>query len=134
MPTIIRRKNIKADTKFSYPVLQEYGIDASTVDQIDPPFAMFHAWEPPAHKSRPHYHPNCARGTYYLKGRIRDFFGPDQDQVLDIEAGDYLYTPKGEVHHGELLSDSEPVEIVCVYVGVTSRNAAGKIDVDLKKK
>ena len=127
MATIIRGKGIRADRSFSYPVLQEYGIDSSTVENIDPPFTMFHAVAPPGHKSSPHFHLNCCRGSLFLKGRARDFFGPEHNQqVIDIEAGDYTYTPKGEMHYGQNLSETEPLEFICVYIGVTNREQSEK--------
>jgi uncharacterized RmlC-like cupin family protein len=131
MATIVRKRDIRADAKFSYPVLQEYGIDSSTVENIDPPFTLFHALIPPGHKNRAHYHINSTQGQYYLKGRLRHYFGPKHDEkTVDIEAGDYLYLPRGIIHHGVNLSDTETVEILCAYVGVTSRFESGKSDAE----
>ena len=132
MPTIIRKKEIKADTQYSENVFQEYGIDSAVVKNIDPPFTLFLALIPPGHKNRAHYHIHSTQGQYYLKGRLRHFFGPRyNEQSVDIEAGDYLYLPRGIIHHGMNLSDTEPVEILCAYAGVRSRFDSDKSDAEL---
>ncbi len=132
MPTIIRKKEIKADTRYSENVFQEYGIDSAVVQNIDPPFTLFLALIPPAHKNQAHYHIHSTQGQYYLKGRLRHFFGPRyNEQSVDMEAGDYLYLPRGIIHHGMNLSDTEPVEILCAYAGVRSRFDSDKSDAEL---
>lgn len=134
MPTIIRKKEIKADTKYSENVFQEYGIDSAMVKNIDPPFTLFLALIPPGHRNLAHYHINSTQGQYYLKGRLRHFFGPRyNEQSVDMEAGDYLYLPRGIIHHGMNLSDTEPVEILCAYAGVCSRFDSDKSDAELFK-
>ena len=57
------------------------------------------------------------RGTYVAKGRIRFFFGPKGEQVIDADAGDYIYTPVGEFHSQLNLSDTETAEYTSTYVG-----------------
>jgi uncharacterized RmlC-like cupin family protein len=92
---------------------------------------MQHAVIPPGHRGRAHYHINAARGTYILKGRLRFFFGPEYDQqVMDCEVGDFVHTPRGEIHNAVNLSNTEPAEILSVYVGATDREATGKIVIE----
>jgi mannose-6-phosphate isomerase-like protein (cupin superfamily) len=37
-----------------------------------------------------------------------------------MEAGDFLYIPRGEIHGNKNLSDTEPVEEITCHAGVTS--------------
>lgn len=75
------------------------------------------------------------RGTYVAKGRIRFFFGPeDNQQAIDAEAGDYIYTLLGEIHSQLNLSDTETAEYTSTYVGESDRNQLGTIPVETSKK
>jgi uncharacterized RmlC-like cupin family protein len=69
--------------------------------------------------------------TYVAKGRIRFFFGPEgNQQVIDAEAGDYIYTPVGEIHSQLNLSDTETAEYTSTYVGESDRNQLGTVFVE----
>ena len=72
------------------------------------------------------------RGTYVAKGRIRFFFGPKGEQVIDAEAGDYIYTPVGEFHSQLNLSDTDTAEYTSTYVGESDRNQLGTVEVPRK--
>jgi len=51
-------------------------------------------------------------------------------QVIDAQAGDYIYTPRGEIHSQLNLSDTETAEYTSTYVGASDRNDLGTIHVD----
>ena len=112
----------------------ELGICSATIPGVDPPFTLAHNIMPPGYRSSTHYHTNVCRGTYVAKGRIRFFFGPeDNQQVIDAEAGDYIYTPVGEIHSQLNLSDTETAEYTSTYVGTSDRNQLGTVLVDTRK-
>ena len=135
MAVHIKGSGITRDTKYEPGILHQQGICSKTIEHIDPPFTLQHVIKPPGHISQPHYHIYCARGTYILKGRLRHFHGPFHDQqVFESEPGDYIYTPKGEIHYTINLSDSEPVEFITTYVGVTDVRQSGKVAVADKPK
>lgn len=109
----------------------ELGICAATIPHLDPPFTLAHNVMPPGYRSSTHSHTNVCRGTYIAKGRIRFFFGPQgHQQVIDTEAGDYIYTPRGEIHSQLNLSDTETAEYTSTYVGESDRSRLGTVFAD----
>jgi uncharacterized RmlC-like cupin family protein len=109
----------------------ELGICSETIPDVDPPFTLAHNIMPPGYRSSTHYHTKVCRGTYIAKGRIRFFFGSgDNQQVIDAEAGDYIYTPVGEIHSQLNLSDTETAEYTSTYVGTSDRDKLGTIFVE----
>jgi len=132
---VIKGMDIRSSNTWAKLVQHEHAIEDSTVLNIDPPFTMSHAVRPggpeTARRSRPHYHANCARALYYIRGHIRHFFGPKgQEQVFDVEPGDFLYCPRGMIHSEINLNPDETAEWITVYVGCTSREASGRVFVD----
>jgi uncharacterized RmlC-like cupin family protein len=86
---------------------------------------------PPGYRSGTHSHTKVCRGTYAAKGRIRFFFGtPDNPQIIDAEAGDYIYTSVGEIHSQLNLSDTGTAEYVSTYVGEGDRTKLGTVDAE----
>jgi len=62
---------------------------------------------------------------------MRFFFGPKhEEQILDTEEGDFIYTARGEIHNAVNLSDTESAEIISVYVGAADKDASGKMLVE----
>ena len=113
----------------------ELGICSATIPDLTPPFTLAHNIMPPGYRSSTHSHTKVCRGTYIAKGRIRFFFGPeDNQQVIDTEAGDYIYTPIGEIHSQLNLSDTETAEYTSTYVGESDRDQLGTIFVDTSRK
>ena len=134
---VIKGRDIRTSNTYEKSVGHEHGIEASTIEMIDPPFTMAHAVKPPgpAVRGRAHYHANCTRALYILKGRMRVFFGPEHDQqVFDVEPGDYIYCPKGTIHSALSLTPDEPSEWVSVYIGVTSREESGRVFIEPPRK
>ena len=137
---VIKGKGIRTSTSWGEGmVIHEHGIEASTIENIDPPFTMSHAVKPPgtdtAIRSRAHYHLNSSRALYILKGHMRVFFGPQHDQqVFDVEPGDYIYCPKGEIHSELNLNPAEPTEWITVYVGVNNREESGRVFIEPPRK
>jgi uncharacterized RmlC-like cupin family protein len=46
---------------------------------------------------------------YILKGKVRHEFGPGLKQVLENEAGDFIYIKPGVPHEVFNMNDTEPV-------------------------
>jgi len=131
MATLIKGKKIKPSTTYEPKVIHSQGICNDTVENLDPPFTLHYGIMPPGIKTRAHYHIDGARGNYVVKGRIRYFFGPAHDQqIFDAEAGDFIYTPRGEIHYQINLSDTETAEFVGTYVGCSDRDLSGKTFVE----
>ena len=119
MATILKSKDAHRNLKTGL----ELGICAATIPNITPGFTLAHNIMPPGYRSSTHSHTKVCRGTYVAKGRIRFFFGPEgaSQQIIDAEAGDYIYTPVGEIHSQLNLSDTDTAEYTSCYIGESDR-------------
>jgi len=61
-----------------------------------------------------------------MKGKLRFFIGPDK-QEAEAEAGDFLYSPRGEIHGLLNLSDTESAELIFTYPSAPSKDDAGTV-------
>ena len=117
MPTTIRLKDLKNRGSDHHPYNIRVGISNETVD--NPQMTMAYVIIPPGARSKRHYHANSNVAIYVIKGRLRRFVGPeDKIEEVDIEAGDFIFIPKGEIHGNVNLSDTEPAEMVTCYGNV----------------
>ena len=67
---------------------------------------------PPGGVAYAHIHVGFEVMLYILQGRVRHEFGPGLEQVLENEAGDFIYIEPGVPHEVFNLSDAEPVVAV----------------------
>lgn len=129
MAVLIRGKDLKAIDKDGKPGNIQYGICNENVQ--NPKIVMGYSVAAPGTRGRRHYHANCSVGIYQISGYKREFIGPDYaKQEIDLEPGDFLFIPQGEIHGYQNLSDTEKVELVFCYTGVSSRDEARTIYVD----
>lgn len=122
----IKKKEINVSTNYEPNVYHSQGICKDTVGELETPFTMHYGCMPPGAKTRAHYHSEADRGNYVIRGRIRYFFGAENQQIIDAEAGDFIFTPKGEIHWQMNLSDTEPAEFIGTYIGCNDRDTSGK--------
>ena len=131
MAVVLRKKDAQRNPETGL----ELGICAATILNLHPLFTLAHNIMPPGYRGSTHSHTKVCRGTYVAKGRIRFFFGQeDNQQVIDAEEGDYIYTPVGEIHSQLNLSDTETAEYTSTYVGESDRNQLGTVFVDTPRK
>lgn len=126
MATIVRAKDLKDDKTYEPPYSIGYGICNDTVD--NPTCIMGRTIIPSGARNQCHYHVNCEAAIYTVRGRRRVFVGPSHEQQeYVVEAGDFIYVPRGEIHGSMNLSDTEPVEVIFCYIGVGSKDEAKTI-------
>ncbi len=77
---------------------------------------------PPGGVAKAHIHDGFEVMLYIISGRVRHEYGPGLTQVVDNEAGDFIYTEPGVPHEVFNLSDTEPV------VAFVARSAADEWD------
>ena len=129
MITVIRAKDLEQDTKYEPPYGIKFGICNKTVD--NPNMVLGHTVIPPGSRIQRHYHVNCDVGQYRIKGHTRTIVGPEHErQEFDIGPGDFVFIPRGIIHGGINLSDTEPGEVVFCYVGVSSIEEAKTIKIE----
>jgi uncharacterized RmlC-like cupin family protein len=138
MATVIREKDLQYSDHYGKSAGNlQFGINNKTVE--NPKMVMGHTLYPlvpPGWRGRRHYHANCNVGMYRIKGRGRYLIGPDYNmQEVDVEPGDFLFIPQGEIH-GPMnpMETEEPWELVFCYVGVNSPQEAVTIYVDPPSK
>ena len=51
--------------------------------------------------------------TYLLEGSLRFWFGEDESQIVDLEAGEVLHIPSNLAHKAEALERTLDVDIFC---------------------
>jgi uncharacterized RmlC-like cupin family protein len=86
------------------------GISAKNVGARE--LSMNVATIPPGGVARAHIHVDFEVMLYILAGRVRHEYGPGLAQVVDNEAGDFIFIEPGVPHEVFNLSDSEPVVAV----------------------
>jgi uncharacterized RmlC-like cupin family protein len=127
MAKIIKLKDFDREI-YEPPLRARRGVRSETVG-APIKITMQHATVPPGGRNQRHYHVKCEVAMFILKGRLRMFFGPDQDEGI-AEAGDFVYISQGEIHGLMNLSDTEPAEVLSSYSGVGSFDEAKTIFVE----
>ena len=77
---------------------------------------------PPGGIACAHIHVGFELILYILEGKVRHEFGPGLKQVLENEAGDFIYIKPGVPHEVLNVSDTEPV------VAFVARSSANEWD------
>ena len=77
---------------------------------------------PPGGVAKAHIHDGFEVMLYIISGRVRHEYGPGLTQVVDNEAGDFIFTEPGVPHKVFNLSDTEPV------VAFVARSSADEWD------
>ncbi len=67
---------------------------------------------PPGGVAYAHIHVDFEVMLYILQGRVRHDYGPGLENVIENQAGDFIYIEPGVPHEVLNLSDSEPVVAV----------------------
>src|SRR4051812_33875057 len=77
---------------------------------------------PPGGGAKAHIHVGFELILYILEGNVRHEFGPGLRQVLENEAGDFIYIKPGVPHEVFNMSETEPV------VAFVARSSAAEWD------
>jgi uncharacterized RmlC-like cupin family protein len=67
---------------------------------------------PPGGVAYAHIHVDFELMLYILQGRVRHEYGPGLSQIIENQAGDFIYIEPGVPHEVFNLSDTEPVVAV----------------------
>ena len=129
MATVVKKENLQADLEYEPPLNVGFGINTETVQ--DTVLTMGHTIIPPGGRNQRHYHRNTAAGMYIMKGKLRIFVGPDIDmKEVDVEVGDFVFAPRGEIHGLQNLSDTESAELIFTYANARNKQEAGTIYIE----
>lgn len=85
----------------------EIGLSAKNVGARE--LSMNVATIPPGGVALAHIHVDFEVMLYILAGRVRHLFGTELEQVVDNEAGDFIFIEPGVPHEVHNLSDEDPV-------------------------
>ncbi len=66
----------------------------------------------PGASSGAHHHGENESGIYILRGRVRFRWGPNLENVVDTEPGDFVFVPPYEVHLEENLDTDSEAELL----------------------
>lgn len=79
-------------------LLRGFGVSRSTVGSTH--LSMAHGIVPVGATSTRHCHP-FETAVFIMSGRARAYFGPHDEEWVDIEAGDFVYIPEYLPHSTE---------------------------------
>ena len=127
---IIRPGDRNVDLKYEPPLSIGKGIESATVG-VPIKMSMARVVIPPGGRNQRHYHINTDTGFHLLKGRLKWFLGPDHEmEEVIVEAGDFIFTPRGQIHGLMNLSDTEEAELVSSYNSVGSKEEAETVFIE----
>ena len=84
--------------------------------------AVGYATFPPHGQHMLHVHDDAEEVAIYLKGRGLRTVGDEQYEVVP---GTVAYVPPGVPHGLQNLSETEPIELICIYLGAPSVEKTG---------
>jgi uncharacterized RmlC-like cupin family protein len=67
---------------------------------------------PPGGRAEPHIHVGYETGIYVLEGTVCTRWGPELENEVVSQAGDFLFVPPGVPHEAINLSTTEPARAV----------------------
>lgn len=129
MAIVIKLEEMRTLYNFEPPIVAKVGIDNKLGKGAT--LMLAHPIIPPGGRNQRHYHVNTSAGQFLYKGHLRMFIGPDHEmKEIDVEEGDFVYVPRGEIHGLMNLSDTEPAELIATYCDVGSLEESGTIFVE----
>jgi uncharacterized RmlC-like cupin family protein len=127
---IIRPGDRNVDLKYEPPLSIGKGIESATVG-VPIKMSMARVVIPPGGRNQRHYHINTDTGFHLLKGRLKWILGPDHEmEEVIVEAGDFVYVPRGEIHGLINLSNTEPAEAVATANSAGSTEEGGTMYIE----
>ena len=75
---------------------------------------------PPGASAEPHFHDGYETAIYQLEGLVETRYGPELEQSVVTQGGDFLFVPPGVPHQAVNLSETEPA------VAIIARNDANE--------
>ncbi|MFQ5860400.1 MAG: cupin domain-containing protein [Dehalococcoidia bacterium] len=124
---IVDSNAVGKDTQFEPPFVIAWGVDSNTVGSQT--ITMGRTIVPPGTRDlKPHFH-QCEAVFYVAKGSIRVWLGEEREEHV-VPAGCFVYSPAGEVHRLENMSQTEEAELVFTYGNCPNREAAGTVYLD----
>ncbi len=119
--------DLPEDKNFMSPLSVKWGVDSETTGTKT--ITMGRTLFPPGYRNRLHYHKNCDDAAFLLKGRLRLFVG-EKPETYEVDEGQFIYVPKGEIHGFENMNKQETAEFIFTYGKVPNKKAAGTVFVE----
>jgi uncharacterized RmlC-like cupin family protein len=88
--------------------IRGFGVSGSTAGSAH--LSMAYGSVPAGAVSDRHYHP-FETAVYVISGKARGYFGPNDEEWVDVEAGDFLYIPAALPHRTANIGDG-PVSYI----------------------
>jgi uncharacterized RmlC-like cupin family protein len=89
-------------------LVRGFGVSRSTTGSMH--LSMAHGVVPVGATSTRHYHP-FETAVFIISGKARSYFGPHDEEWVDIAAGDFVYIPANLPHSTENIG-STPLEYI----------------------
>jgi uncharacterized RmlC-like cupin family protein len=85
---------------------------------------------PPGASARPHYHEAHETAIFMLEGVTEMRHGPDLEQVMRVEDGDFLYIPAGVPHQPYNPTDSTARAVIAARTRTSRRASSSSRRID----
>jgi quercetin dioxygenase-like cupin family protein len=123
MANKVSLKDIRPDLKYEPGFELHFGITDEFTDTKHG--TLGRTLFPPKSQSRSHIHKNGDLHWYCISGKSIWLIGKEKKEFV-IEAGDFIYIPRGEIHSTIVPSETEPVVGVGGYFGCSNPLKSGK--------
>ena len=120
----VSTKNLSTVKDYEPGLLQWFGVTDETTDTKMG--TVIRIQIPPTVKSKFHYHENGDLFFYVISGTCVWEVGEKREKIT-LEADDFIYIPRGEVHNTLNPSETETCEAVGGYFGCSNPFKSGKV-------
>ena len=124
MATKISTKSLETVTNYEPGLNQWFGITDETTDTTKG--TIIRVQVPPQVKSKFHCHENADMFFYVISGTVEWEIG-EKKEIITLEADDFIYVPRGEVHNTFNPSETENCEALGGYFGCSNPFKSGKV-------
>ncbi|GAG35191.1 unnamed protein product [marine sediment metagenome] len=121
----ISKKNLDTEVNYEPALPQWFGITDETTNTKAG--TLIRVQIPPRTKSSFHYHTNGDLFFFIISGTCIFEVGEKKRKEYVLEAEDFFYSPRGEVHSTYNPSETQPCEALAGYFGCSNPYKSGKV-------
>lgn len=122
MAVFLTTEQVKSDLDYEKGLDIKIGINDQTAGSKE--LTMGYTRIPPGVRNPAHFHPNAEAGFFIVKGQLKVYIGEERELRV-VNAGTFVFVPKGEIHGIENPSQTEDAALIFAYGNVPNKEASG---------
>ena len=122
MAVFLHANQVTSDLDYEKGLDIKIGINDQTAGSKE--LTMGYTIIPPGVRNPAHFHPHAEAGFFITSGQLKIYSGEERVMTL-VNAGTFVFVPKGEIHGIENPSQTEPASLVFAYGNVPNKEASG---------